>query len=445
MALRRRFLPFLTPYRRQAALALLLVLWRPALNTAKVWLLKIVIDDVVRGHRPGLLPAVCAAYLAIAAVKGGLVYAGGLLTARLGGRGTTDLRQRPHDHLRALPLAVADRRPADPADRRHRGDGGAADHHAQRGGRRGTDDPHLRRDARLPRPAAGAAGPARRPGPGGGDRALTGRSREAALAEETLGALPLAQAYGRAGHERCRFARQAAVNRRARLAAARVGALFQPTSELVSTAGMVGVLWVGVHELIAGRLTLGGLVVFLGYLGSLYTPLVTLSRLSGAAQTALAGAERITELLDLGPEAPDAAGARPLPPLRGAAAFERVTYGYDTDRPVLRDVSLAIRPGELIALVGPSGAGKTTLLNLLLRFADPDRGAVLLDGHDIRGPRGPRAGRRSRWSSRSRPSSGARSPTTSATGGPTRAPARCAPPPRRPGRRTSSPRCRRAS
>ncbi len=222
----------------------------------------------------------------------------------------------------------------------------------------------------------------------------TGRSRAAAravrraasaLAAEALGALPLVKAYGREGHERGRFATQAAANFRARLAAARAGALFQPTSELVSTAGMVVVLWVGVHELVAGRLTLGGLVVFLGYLGSLYTPLVTLSRLSGTAQAALAGAERVTELLDLGPEAPDVAGARPLPPLLGAIELRDVTYGYDPARPALRDVSLTIAPGELIALVGPSGAGKSTLLGLLLRFANPDRGAVLLDGRDIRG------------------------------------------------------------
>ena len=400
MALLRRFLPLLGPYRGQAALALLLVLWRPALNTAKVWLLKIVIDDVVRGQRLGLLPAVCAAYLVIAALKGILIYAGGLLTAWLGGRVTTDLRQRFYDHLQALPLAVAGRwRPGDLLTRL------TADTAAMEGlltttlsegvgaavtilifaGMLVYLDPRLAALALLVIPVLALA-----------IGRYTGRSRAAAravrreasalaaLAEETLGALPLVKAYGRGPHERGRFARQAATNFRVRLAAARVGALFQPTSELVSTAGMVAVLWVGVHELVAGRLTLGGLVVFLGYLGSLYTPLVTLSRLSGAAQTALAGAERVAELLDLAPEAPDAAEARPLPPLRGGVEFRNVTYGYDPARPVLRDVSLVIAPGELVALVGPSGAGKSTLLGLLLRFANPDHGAVLLDGRDIR-------------------------------------------------------------
>jgi len=400
MALLRRFLPLLRPYRGQVALALLFVLWRPALNTAKVWLLKIVIDDVVRGQRLGLLPLICATYLAIAALKGLLVYAGGLLTAWLGGRVTTDLRQRLYDHLQALPLAVAGQwRPGDLLTRLTADTAameglltttlseglGAAVTILIFGGVLLYLDPRLGGLALLVVPVLAVA-----------IGRYTGHSRAAAravrreasalagLAEEALGALPLVKAYGREGHERGRFTTQATANFRARLAAARVGALFQPTSELVSTAGMVLVLWFGVHELFAGRLTLGGLVVFLGYLGSLYTPLVTLSRLSGAVQTALAGAERVAELLDLGSEAPDVAGALPLPPLRGAIELRHVTYGYDPARPALCDVSLTVRPGELIALVGPSGAGKSTLLGLLLRFANPDRGAVLLDGRDIR-------------------------------------------------------------
>jgi len=396
----RRFLPFLRPYRPQAFLTLALVLTRPALNAAKVWLLKIVIDDIVRPHDLRLLPAVCAAYLAITAVKGLLGYASGTLTAWLGGRITNDIRQRLYTHLHALPLAVSGRwRPGDLLTRLTT-DTAAMEGLLTTTLSEGTGaaltivafvgillylDPRLALSALLIIPILAVA-----------IGRYTRRSRETAravrqevsalagLAEEALGALPLVKAFGRADHERERFAGQSQRNFQARQRAARVGARFQPTSEIVATIGTVLVLWVGVHELFAGRITLGGLVVFLGYLGSLYTPLVSLSQLSGTMQTALAGAERVVELLDLAPESPDAPGARPLPPLRGAVRFERVTYGYDAGRPVLRDVSLSIQPGELIALVGPSGAGKSTLLSLLLRFADPDRGRVLLDGRDIR-------------------------------------------------------------
>jgi len=264
MALLRRFLPLLRPYRGQVALALLFVLWRPALNTAKVWLLKIVIDDVVRGQRLGLLPLICATYLAIAALKGLLVYAGGLLTAWLGGRVTTDLRQRLYDHLQALPLAVAGQwRPGDLLTRLTADTAameglltttlseglGAAVTILIFGGVLLYLDPRLGGLALLVVPVLAVA-----------IGRYTGRSRAAArtvrreasalagLAEEALGALPLVKAYGREDHERGRFATQAQANFRARLVAARVAALFQPTSELVSTAGMVIVLWFGVHE-----------------------------------------------------------------------------------------------------------------------------------------------------------------------------------------------------
>lgn len=400
MPLLKRFLPLLHPYRRNLFLALALVLWRPALNTAKVWLLKIVIDNVVRGRNLRLLPLVCLLYLTIAALKGLIVYSSGVLTSWLGGRVTTDLRQWLYDHLQALPLAVfAQRRPGDLLTRLT-ADTAAMESLLTASVTEGLGaaltvvffaGALLYLDSRLallgllviPVLAISISRFAQR------SRETAREVRQqasalAAVAEETLSAMPLVKAYGQEPHERSRFARQGVKSFRARLASAHVQALFQPTSEILSTAGMVLVLWVGVHELFAGRLTLGGLVVFLGYLGSLYTPLVTLSRLSGTVQKALAGAERVTELLDLGAEAPDEAGARPLPPLRGALTFHHVTFGYDPARPVLRGISLGVHPGELVALVGPSGAGKTTLLNLLLRFAEPDTGTILLDGHDIR-------------------------------------------------------------
>jgi len=420
----KRFIPLLRPYRRQLFFALFLVLWRPALSTAKVWLLKFVIDNVVPARNYYLLVFICLAYLLIASIKGVLVYTNGVLTNWLGGCVTTDLRRQLYDHLQALPINIfAQRRPGDLLTR-VTGDTAAMESLLIAVLTEGVGaaltilffagmlvylDPRLAVLGLLVIPVLAFS-----------IYRYTARSRETArairreasalagLTEETLGAMPLVKAYGREPYERGRFAQQAVRNLRARVAAARVQALFQPTSELFTTLGMVIVLWVGVHELSAGRLTLGGLVVFLGYLGSLYAPLLTLSRLSGTLQKALAGAERVTELLDLGTEVRDEPGARVLPPagdgvaagnaplplhgerglnttwMHGGIVFDAVTFGYDPAQPVLRDVSLSIHPGELVALVGPSGAGKSTLLNLLLRFADPDRGAVLLHGHDIR-------------------------------------------------------------
>ncbi|MHB8645285.1 MAG: ABC transporter ATP-binding protein [Thermomicrobiales bacterium] len=424
MSLLKRFMPFLRPYRRQLFFALFLVLWRPVLNTAKIWLLKFVIDNVVPTHNYYLLLFICLTYLLIASVKGIFVYTSGVLTNWLGGCVTTDLRRQLYDHLQALPMSIfAQRRPGDLLTRL------TSDTAAMEGlliavvtegvgamltvlffaGTLVYLDPRLAALGLLVIPVLAVS-----------IYRYNARSRETAravrreasalanLTEETLGAMPLIKAYGREPYEGGRFAQQAVRNLRARVAAARVQALFQPISELVTTGGMVVVLWIGVHELFAGRITLGGLVVFLGYLGSLYAPLLTLSRLSGTLQKALAGAERVTEILDLGTEARDKPGARALPPVgdivpagniptrlhnkRGTdrawspngIVFDNVTFGYDPTQPVLRALSLSVHPGELVALVGPSGAGKSTLLNLLLRFADPDRGAVLLHGHDLR-------------------------------------------------------------
>lgn len=396
----RRYLPLLRPYRGQVVLALIMVLWRPALNTAKVWLLKIVIDNALTARQTSVLVAVIAAYLLIALAKGVVVYLGGMLTAWLGAHITTDLRQRLYDHLHALPLSAYGQRAPGDLLSRLTVDTGAMESFFTTTVSEGVAafatilifagvllylDPRLALLALIVVPVLAVA--ISRYGHRGRAAARAVRREAGALAtlaEETLGAMPLVRAYAREAHERARFARQVGRGFNARIESARVRTLFRPTSDLITTVGMVMVLWLGVQELYQGRITLGGLVVFLGYMGSLYTPLLTLSKLSGTVPTTLASAERLSELFDIDPEAHDEAGAAPLGPLRGAVTFDRVTFGYRPGQPVLRDISLSLAPGEVIALVGPSGAGKSTLVGLLPRFTNPDRGAVLLDGHDIR-------------------------------------------------------------
>jgi ATP-binding cassette subfamily B protein/subfamily B ATP-binding cassette protein MsbA len=129
-------------------------------------------------------------------------------------------------------------------------------------------------------------------------------------------------------------------------------------------------------------MSVGTILVFLAYLACLYEPLNSVVYTASLVQYAAAGADRVLEVLDTVPEVRDAPGAREVR-FTGHVRFEDVTFGYGAE-PVLRGVSLEARPGEVVAIVGPTGAGKTTLVNLLLRFFDPRSGRVLVDGHDLR-------------------------------------------------------------
>ena len=160
---------------------------------------------------------------------------------------------------------------------------------------------------------------------------------------------------------------------------------YWPGMVFVGSTGTVLILWYGAEEVMAGNLTVGQLVMFLSYLGLFYTPINEIHSLNHMLQHALAASERVFEILDTKAEVEDRPGAvRPVERLQGAVEYRRVQFGYRQDGLVLSDVNLTVRPGERIALVGPSGAGKTSLLKLLMRFYDVRSGAVLVDGYDVR-------------------------------------------------------------
>jgi ATP-binding cassette, subfamily B, bacterial len=142
-------------------------------------------------------------------------------------------------------------------------------------------------------------------------------------------------------------------------------------------------MWLGATYALEGRMSVGTVLVFISYLASLYTPINSITYTASTLRQTAANADRVLEILDTPPDlrdGPDAREAR----LEGHVRYEAVTFGYEPGRPVLKDVSLEARPGEVVAIVGPTGAGKTTLVNLLIRFFDPSSGRVLIDGHDLR-------------------------------------------------------------
>jgi ATP-binding cassette, subfamily B, bacterial len=219
---------------------------------------------------------------------------------------------------------------------------------------------------------------------GASRRARTLEGRLAAQTGETLGAVRVVQAFTREDFEDERFSRQSSTTLAANLEATRLQARFSPLIDVLAGVGTAVVLFVGARRVLSGDLTLGLLLVFLSYVGSLYKPMRQLSKLTYVSARAAASAERVAEIMDAEPDVCDLPGAKPAPRLRGRVQLEDVEFAYVEGRPVLHDVSIDVEADQVVAVVGPTGAGKSTLVSLIPRFFDPLRGRVLVDGLDVR-------------------------------------------------------------
>jgi subfamily B ATP-binding cassette protein MsbA len=186
-------------------------------------------------------------------------------------------------------------------------------------------------------------------------------------------------------YEQARFAAQVRRTLDVALKRAAVLAVFIPTITFVTFTAAAGVLWYGGTQVIRGAMSPGDLIAFVLYAGLLIGPFGSFARLFSQVKEAQGALARVFEILDTQPDVRDGPAAQPLPPVRGKVAMAGVSFAYDPRVPVLVDISFTARPGELVAIVGPTGSGKTTLINLLHRFYDPIAGSVTIDGHDLRG------------------------------------------------------------
>ena len=206
----------------------------------------------------------------------------------------------------------------------------------------------------------------------------------ASRAQEVLQGIQHIQAYTVEDHENERFKQMNKKSLRAGVRTIRLEGQLNRAIEITMAGSLCLVLWFGAREVMAERLSPGELLVFLAYLRGVYRPMRQLSKVTQRMAKASACGHRVLEILDQVPEVQDAPGAILTPKIQGRITLRGVTFRYDTEKPVLRDINLDILPGEKVAIVGPTGTGKTTLLSLIPRFYDPQEGEILLDGIHIR-------------------------------------------------------------
>lgn len=205
------------------------------------------------------------------------------------------------------------------------------------------------------------------------------------LIEETITGQRVVKVYGREQATLETFGVANAALRRSATMAGIISGMMGPSMNLSRNVTFAVLAASGAWFVLHDQATVGLVAAFMGYSQSISMPIAHIAGLWGTVQAALAGAERVFAVLDEQPEPPDAEGATPLGAVGGEVEFEDVTFGYDPERPVLREVSFHAPAGATVALVGPTGAGKTTITNLLTRFYDVDSGAIRLDGRDVRG------------------------------------------------------------
>jgi subfamily B ATP-binding cassette protein MsbA len=201
---------------------------------------------------------------------------------------------------------------------------------------------------------------------------------------ETLGAVRVVAGFARGGYEYNRFNLQQREIFRVSMASYKLGILLWVGSEFISSLGLVTLIWFGARAVFTGRITIGSLMAFYSYLGMLFFPIIKMVIVNNYYQEAAASMERINEILKEEPVVKEAGGALRLDEIRGNIEFKGVSFGYGLDREILSDINLNIKESEVIALVGRSGVGKSTFINLLLRFYEPTRGKICIDGCNLK-------------------------------------------------------------
>lgn len=213
------------------------------------------------------------------------------------------------------------------------------------------------------------------------------RKKEGKIASQLndiLSAIMVVQAFGREGYEATRFKQANAENLTEGIQIARLDAAVTRSVTIISAIGLSMVILVGAWQSLTGSMSPGEVLVFVAYVKSIYKPVRDLVKLSTKLSKAMVSAQRIAELLDVEPEIQDARHVTIAGKLRGEIVFKNVSFRYEEDQTILRNISFTIAPGQRVALVGASGAGKSSIASLILRLYDPQQGVIMIDGVNLK-------------------------------------------------------------
>lgn len=202
--------------------------------------------------------------------------------------------------------------------------------------------------------------------------------------EESVSGIKEIQSFSKEDETKREFQNVNESNRMANTEAGRVMSAFYPTVTFFTAIGQALILYFGGADVIQHVITVGTLFIFMSYLTRFFQPIQELSNIWTSIQSAFAASERVFNIIDTTIDITDAPDAKPLGPIKGEIIYDQMTFGYEKDHPVLKDIELVIEPNTTVAFVGPTGVGKTTMINLLYRFYDPTEGRILVDGNDLR-------------------------------------------------------------
>ncbi|MGH2914435.1 MAG: ABC transporter ATP-binding protein [Solirubrobacteraceae bacterium] len=391
----------LAPYRWRVAAMFVALVLATAAALAPAPLAKIAIDQGIQHHDTGTLDLVVVVFLISAVVYGLATYAQTYLVGWVGQRALQDLRLKLFAHLQSLSIGFYSRNRAGVLISRMTNDVEALDQLVEDGLATLIQssltligviailvvlDAHLALLSLLVLPVLAVGGLAFRIASADAYRAT--RERIAAITgylQETLSGIRVVRAFGQERRHLREFAGLNDANRAANMTTVKLNAAYFPAVELLSALVTVEILVIGGIAAIDGHTSTGVVFAFIAALNNFFDPIQQLSQLYTTYQSGMAALDKIFELMAQEPELVDAPHATELGRIRGALSLHGVSFRYGEDGPyALRDVDLAIAPGETVALVGETGAGKSTFAKLVARFYDPTSGAVLVDGHDLR-------------------------------------------------------------